>query len=154
MTEVDEGDRFLVDVMCGRLVTYLRMCGYDTRYVGDEPAWEDATVLEVATRDHRVLLTRDTSLADQAGDWGLLIESTDPHEQLRELARAGVELEPRIERCSTCNGVLSRVPQGATTPEWAPSPSETDVWRCTECGQLYWRGSHWDDVVRRLSELE
>ncbi|ELZ08255.1 hypothetical protein C479_12988 [Halovivax asiaticus JCM 14624] len=26
--------RLLVDVMCGRLVPYLRMCGYDTIYAG------------------------------------------------------------------------------------------------------------------------
>jgi len=72
--------------------------------------------------------------------------------QLRELRDAGFDLalgEPA--RCSACNGRLARVEE--STPAYAPDPGEEPVWRCVDCGQCYWQGSHWDDVAERLAGL-
>jgi hypothetical protein len=38
-------------------------------------------------------------------------------------------------------------------PEYAPDPEDTDVWRCIDCGQFFWKGSHWDDVADTLAGL-
>lgn len=148
------GRRILLDVMCGGLVAYLRMCNHDTAYAGDLALEADDALLERAREDHRTLVTRDVQLASRADD-ALLVESRDVESQLAELAAVGVDLtladEP--ERCGRCNGPLERASGGESTPEYAPDPSDTRVWWCLECGQYFWRGSHWDRVAETLSNV-
>ncbi len=143
---------FLLDVMLGKLTTYLRMCGYDAAYGLDRGIEDDDAVLALARRERRTLVTRDRELADRTDD-GLLIESRDVPDQLRELRAAGVDLtldEP--QRCSTCNRRLSQLPAGATTPNHVPDAAD-GVWQCVGCEQHFWRGSHWEDVADTLSSL-
>jgi len=145
--------RFLLDVMLGKLATYLRMCGHDAAYALDRGVEADDAVLAWAADEDRTLVTRDRRLADRA-DGALLVESVTVEDQLRELAAAGVTLEldePR--RCANCNAALRRVPDGAATPDHAPGTDERPVWRCPDCGQYFWRGSHWDDVGETLAGL-
>ena len=147
-----ETTRLLVDAMCGRLATYLRMCGYDAAYALDRGVETDDAVAALARREERLLVTRDRALADRAG--GVRLDSRDITEQLRELRDRGFALaldEPA--RCARCNGELVPVGDGATTPDYAPDPGERRVWRCGDCGQCFWMGSHWDDVARRLADL-
>jgi uncharacterized protein with PIN domain len=137
--------------MLGRLVTYLRMCGYDAVYTTDAGLTDD-DIRAFAREEGRTLLTRDRDLAARAAD-GLVLTARDIDDQLRELADAGFDLslpeEP--QRCSTCNGPLAGVDPGGSTPEHAPDPGETGVWRCRQCGQHFWKGSHWTDVAQRLA---
>ena len=146
--------RLLLDVMCGGLRSYLRMCNHDTVYAGDRGLEADDALLSLAAEDDRTLITRDVALADRAPD-AILLESRDVEAQLAELAAAGVELtladEPAF--CGRCNGGLEPVDRTAATPEYAPDPAETDVWRCRSCGQHFWRGSHWDRVAETLSKI-
>ncbi|MFB6309482.1 MAG: Mut7-C RNAse domain-containing protein [Haloarculaceae archaeon] len=145
-------ERLLLDVMLGKLATYLRMCGYDAAYALDREIENDDAVRAVANQEERLLVTRDADLAAAAD--GLLLDARDPTDQLRELAAAGFDLtlpaEP--ERCSTCNHPLEAVGV-EPTPDYAPDPAVEDVWRCPDCGQHFWKGSHWDDVRSTLSEL-
>ena len=138
--------------MLGRLVTYLRMCGYDAVYSPDEELESDDALHEFARAENRTLLTRDRELAARARD-AVLLESRDIEDQLAELDAAGFELELPEEprRCSNCNGRVEPVAPTETTPEYAPTAAETDIWRCEACGQHFWKGSHWDDVARRLA---
>ena len=146
--------RFLADDMLGRLVTYLRMCGHDTCYSLDAGLDTDDAVRERARTEDRTLLTRDRNLAARSGD-AILLESRDIEAQLSELVSVGVALElPETpELCSVCNGRVEEVVSGDSTPEYAPAPDEMAVWRCTECGQHFWKGSHWDDVEKRLAGI-
>lgn len=144
----------LLDVMCGKLATYLRMCGYDAAYALDRGVETDDELLAWADRENRLLLTRDTELAGRAEE-SLLLRSLDVTDQLAELAAAGFELsltEP--SRCANCNAKLDSVAEGEGTPEYAPEPDERRVWRCPACDQHFWRGSHWDDVERTLENLD
>ena len=145
--------RILLDVMCGGLTSVLRMVGYDTEYALDRDAEEDEVLIEVAEAEDRLIVTRDRAVA-RAYKPSVLLEAKDPDDQLRELAGAGFELhleEP--ERCSNCNGTLEAVETGET-PSYVPDPDEQSIWRCRECGQYYWIGSHWTDVKSRLEEIE
>lgn len=141
------------DAMLGRLTTYLRMCGYDVVYAPDRGADTDEAVAALADEEDRVLITRDVDLATRVTGSVLLTE-TDIEGQLQELAATGYDLslsEPG--RCSACNGNLQRVEPPDVTPDHAPDPETTPVWECRSCGQHYWRGSHWDDVADRLTDL-
>jgi hypothetical protein len=143
--------RFLCDAMLGKLARYLRMCGYDTAYTLDRDVETDGAISDLARREDRTLLTRDADLAARTGD-AILLTEREIGNQLRELVDAGVTLAlPETPtRCGRCNGPLTRIDDTASTPDDAPTPSETAVWRCEECGQYFWKGSHWDDVGRRL----
>lgn len=144
----------LLDVMLGKLATYLRMCGYDVAYALDENEEADEKLLEIAREEDRLLVTRDAELARRADDRGLLLESKEISDQLRELASAGFELrltEPA--RCSACNSKLVAVEEGESTPDYAPDPNEFRTWRCPACGQYFWQGSHWESVAETLSAI-
>ncbi|RBI64578.1 hypothetical protein DMJ13_08900 [halophilic archaeon] len=144
--------RLLLDAMLGKLSTYLRMCGYDAAYALDRSVEDDDAVLALAREEGRTLLTRDAALATRAGD-ALLLESKEVTDQLRELRAAGWTLSlDDPSRCSACNGALERVESGET-PEHAPDVDERRVWRCRNCGQHFWKGSHWESVEETLSEL-
>ena len=146
--------KLLVDAMLGKLARYLRMCGHDAAYVLDRGVEDDEAILALAEAEDRRLLTRDADLA-AAADGSILLESREIDEQLREVAAAGLDLslgEPT--RCGRCNGVLERVADGEPTPGYAPDSTAGPVWRCTDCGQHFWKGSHWDDVEARLAALE
>lgn len=145
--------RLCLDVMLGGLRAPLRMMGYDTAYAMDRGIEADAEILALADREDRLLLTRDVAVAGQAAR-SILIEATDPSEQLRELAEAGFELSlDGPSRCSRCNGPLERI-HGGSLPEAAPDPSNERVWRCRDCGQCYWRASHWENLRARIEELD
>ncbi|MFP8953516.1 DUF5615 family PIN-like protein [Natrialbaceae archaeon A-arb3/5] len=147
--------RFLLDVMCGGLVSYLRMCNHDTAYAGDRDLERDEDVLAAAAAEDRTLVTRDVDLANRV-DGAILLRSRDVEAQLGELAAADVRLElaDEPEFCGRCNGRLHRVDERESTPEYAPDPSETTVWQCRSCRQQFWRGSHWDRVAETLSRIE
>lgn len=163
-------EALLCDVMCGSLVTYLRMCGYDAAYALDRGIEADDRLLAVARGEGRTLLTRDRQLAARArassagseredepgaGADGLLLESRAITGQLRELRTAGYDLTlaDRPARCGRCNGPVETVSENEETPEYAPSADIEAVWRCVECNQHFWRGSHWDSVERTLANL-
>jgi hypothetical protein len=145
--------QFLVDAMLGKLARYLRMCGHDAAYALDRGVETDDAVAALAASEGRTLLTRDVDLAART-DGAILLETREIEAQLAELRAAGVDLAlpATPARCGRCNGPLGPVPARVETPEDAPDPAETDVWRCERCGQHFWKGSHWDDVRRRLAE--
>ncbi|AQL44459.1 hypothetical protein BV210_03750 [Halorientalis sp. IM1011] len=140
--------------MLGKLATYLRMCGYDAAYAMDRGLEHDDPILALARAEGRTLLTRDRGLAARTDD-SVLLSAREPTEQLRELREAGfrLELPDRPMRCSHCNGVVEAVDGDESTPEYAPAPAGTNVWRCRDCGQYFWKGSHWADVAATLAEL-
>jgi len=160
--------RLLLDVMLGRLATYLRMCGFDAAYAMDRGVEADDRLLGIARAEGRTLLTRDRGLASRRSD-AVLLTSRDIDDQLRELRAAGfrLELDDSPTRCGRCNGRVEAVGDAASTtgdgttgdavpdsPDYAPDPAAVDCWRCRDCDQWFWKGSHWDDVAARLDGLD
>ncbi|MCU4718413.1 Mut7-C RNAse domain-containing protein [Halapricum hydrolyticum] len=152
--ETDRRPALLLDTMLGKLGTYLRMCGYDAAYTLSRGVEDDDEIVALARTEGRTVVTRDVALARKASE-AVLIESRDTVDQLREFRDAGFELELEDEpsRCGACNAPLTRVAPEEPTPDYAPEPDYEAVWRCRECGQHFWRGSHWDDVAETLSQL-
>lgn len=143
--------RVYLDAMLGSLATLLRMAGWDAAYALDRGVEADGAIQQQAEGEGRVLITRDRQLADRTPG-SVLLTAKDVNEQVEELRHAGFSLaldEPT--RCSSCNGLLQVVPAEAGTPDHAPSPENTVVWECRDCGQHFWEGSHWDDARSRLA---
>lgn len=147
------GPRFLADEMLGSLARWLRIMGYDTTYARDVT---DGEVLSRARMEGRFILTRDHQLAERAGEQGLLVESDALEDQLVQVSRElGLSSEVGFTRCSICNGAL----RDATPEEGSRAPprvrdSQERLFICLECGQLYWKGSHWSKIVERLERVQ
>jgi hypothetical protein len=146
--------RLLLDVMLGKLARYLRMCGYDAAYALDHGVEADEALLALARDEGRRLVTRDRQLAERAPD-GVRIDARAVDDQLRELRAAGFELSLADDpaRCGRCNGPVDPVEAGEPVPDYAPDPADTPCHRCRDCGQVFWKGSHWDDVRETLAGL-
>ena len=160
----------LLDVMLGTLTRYLRMCGYDAAYALDREIEADERILSLAAAEGRAVVTRDRELAARATRReavpdGTLLSERDVLDQLRELDAAGFRIELAAEpaRCGSCNGPVERVGGAgvdervtdADRPDYVPDDVGADRpgWRCRECGQWFWKGSHWADVASRLDGL-
>jgi hypothetical protein len=144
--------RLLLDVMLGKLATYLRMCGYDAAYALDRDVEADERLLALATTEDRRLVTRDRQLARRA-DESVLLREREVTDQLRELREAGftLALDDEPARCGACNGPVASVESDVERPEYAPDAGT--AWRCRDCGQWFWKGSHWDRVAETLAGL-
>lgn len=146
--------RLLCDTMCGRVARYLRMCGHDAAYALDRDVEADEAVQALAAAEGRIVVTRDAALAARAED-AILLTGREVTEQLRELRDAGVDVTIATTPafCGRCNGPLEPVAPDQPLPDYVPEDLEGDVYRCRECGQFFWQGSHWDDVRETLASL-
>ncbi|HII06060.1 MAG TPA: hypothetical protein HA349_01715 [Methanotrichaceae archaeon] len=146
--------RYLADLMLIRLARWLRMAGQD---VSNPPeGGDDSDLIRVALAEKRTLLTRDKVLAQRckkAGADCLLVKSSDLEEQLIELRDAGISLELNPERCTLCNGPLEEAGESEKIDDPARLVGGSTLWRCKRCGKLYWQGTHWRGIKKRLDEL-
>lgn len=147
--------RLLLDAMCGGLRPYLRVCGHDVAYALEREVETDDAIRSLASEEDRTVVTRGRDLATPTDGDAILLTQRDVADQLRELAAAGVPLEPTEEpvRCGCCNGRLDELAADEATPAYAPSPAEQPVWQCRDCRQCFWRGSHWDQMTETLEAV-
>ena len=147
--------RFVADGHLGRLVSHLRMLGIDCLYWNDS---DDESLTDVSVAEGRILLTRDRRLLMRKMiTLGCLIRSLDPREQLDQVVRRyGLRTWIRpFERCIRCNQLLQEVNK-------ADILDRLDVLTrlyfeefhiCPACQQIYWKGSHFDNMQKVISEL-
>jgi uncharacterized protein with PIN domain len=145
--------RFAVDVHLKKLASLLRLAGFDAVVLED-----DVDVAGRAASDGRVALTRDVGLLKRSivrhGCW---IRHTDPERQLAEvLERFDLSdwMEP-FTRCIRCNTPLVPVAAEAIAGRLPPRVRAgfRDFQQCPGCTRIYWRGSHYDRLVRLLARV-
>lgn len=145
--------RFIADEMLGKLARWLRLAGYDTLY---ENPIADERLLEVARRDERVILTRDRKLGARAAEQRIcVVVSENPFEQFVAVARQfQLDIESNaFQRCLECNGELVSVRREDYKDKIPPHVyrTQTSFSRCSSCGRLYWPGTHYESMRRRLA---
>lgn len=146
--------RFVLDVHLGRLAAYLRLLGFDSAYRNHA---DDETIIGLALADHRIVLTRDVGLLkDGRVTHGAFIHATRPLEQVREVVdrfQLGARLKP-FSRCMKCNGALATVAGADLAPGEIPDDVRVrfgNLKRCRQCRRVFWPGSHFDRMRRRLA---
>lgn len=158
---------FLVDRMLGRLVSWLRILGYDTKSALDlelSPN-EDTQLIKMAKSEGRILLSRDKELVDRAkkdGIKSLYVSPDGVREQLEVLMREyPLHIEPEMTRCTICNATLRRVENTDIADlkknEEVPKQlleDQAPLWICTKCGKVYWQGSHWRNILKTADEVK
>lgn len=143
--------RFVLDTHLGKLSRYLRLAGLDAVYRRDG---RDDQLAEIACRERRILLTRDRALLKRAMiAHGYFVRDTVPYWQLVEvIARfRPLPLAP-FSRCLRCNAPLVEVPKSAVEARLGEHTRRAfaEFHECSDCRQVYWRGSHWTGLARIL----
>ena len=154
--------RFLVDANLAKLAVLLRMCGLDASDAGMLPPGsadrEDARLVTAARREQRIILTRDRRLLERkAVTHGCFVRSQDPEQQLLFVLHRfhlGAALRP-FSRCMRCNEPLRPVAKADVLHLLPPMVrvEQQSFSRCPRCPRLYWPGSHWQRMRRRLDAL-
>ncbi|MEW5827748.1 MAG: Mut7-C RNAse domain-containing protein [Chloroflexota bacterium] len=150
-----EPPRFLLDCHLGRLTSHLRMLGFDCLYRNDYTDNEIAASLE---SDRRILLTRDRRLLMRKSvRYGYCLRSLDSRQQLLEVV-GRFELAERVtpfHRCLRCNHPLEPVEKSAVIDRLEPLTKRyfDEFHLCPACGQIYWKGSHYEQMTKLLEEI-
>ena len=145
---------FILDTHLGKLATYLRLLGFDAVY---DP---DLTPEELAGKTGSgVILTRSRELLKHKEiRKGMLIRSTESEIQLGEVMyRFGLAGRHRLlYRCPNCDGILDAADKEeisdqleAETIQWVD-----ELYRCPDCGKIYWNGSHYRNLEQVLAAAE
>lgn len=149
---------FIADCMLGKLAKWLRMLGYDTRFI---PDIDDDELVRIAVREDRILLTRDTRLCERRMvrkrcvfvDWG------STKQQVRQVLDAlslKVTPESLFTRCAVCNGEITPLAKSEVEGRVPPYVFQTqpEYGYCAACDRIYWRGTHVQHVLEALGEGE
>jgi uncharacterized protein with PIN domain len=150
----EDRPKFAADEMLGSLSRWLRIMGYDTTYEKD---MEDSEILRLAEAEGRILLTRDKDLVRRARGKGLYIESDNLSEQLRQVFESfGLKMDETLTRCTVCNGDLETVGpiEVRDVVPFGALENNDEFYRCKRCGKIYWKGSHWDNILDRLGTID
>jgi uncharacterized protein with PIN domain len=147
--------KFAVDCMLGKLAKWLRILGFDAVFF---PAIADDELLHLALKEGRVLLTRDTALLERAraidtlfitnDDWRLQLQQVLDGKNLRSRCRP-------YSRCLECNVGLKPISKARARNLVTPFVYETaeDFSLCPECGRVFWKGSHHEDMQRMIEQI-
>jgi uncharacterized protein with PIN domain len=150
--------RFIVDNNVGKLAVWLRALGYDTAFVNPI---EDAELVEIARREGRVILTKDTGilrrrLITSGKIAAIRVEGDDWRRQLAQVVRdLNLETQPRFTRCIECNTPLeprTRAEARAQVPPYVYQTQQSFL-ACPTCGRHYWQGTHLQRMRRDLASI-
>lgn len=147
--------RFLLDVHLGQLASYLRLFGFDAAYRND---CDDPELAEMAAREQRVLLTRDRRLLMRSAiTYGYCLRTRDPEAQLLAVLQRYdlFKLIAAGSRCLRCNGLLAPVAKADILHRLEPKTRRyyDDFYRCVECDQIYWQGSHYEHMQSFIASV-
>jgi uncharacterized protein len=144
--------RFLAEKTLGRLVTWLRILGFDTVCDTDKP--------EIAgNAETRIRLTRTQQVAKTLRNERMIfIISNDPVEQLRQVIEhldiAEQDIQP-FSRCLRCNTRTEEIEKDAVKGSVPDYIFEIhDRFRaCRRCEKIYWPGSHTARSLDKIRKL-
>jgi len=143
--------KFLLDRMLGQTAKWLRLMGIDAEYASDGS--DDDSLRKKAEREDRILVTRDKELSKTEN--GFLVPPVSTEEVLGKIiSEFDIEIKP-LTRCSKCNSLVRSVSKESVkdaVPDRVYSIQE-DFWRCTGCGQIYWKGTHWEDILAKIERI-
>jgi len=154
-----DAPKFIVDHNVGKLVRWLRLMGYDARFFDGS---DDSELVAIAQTEGRVILTRDTQIMKRRVITrgrlkAVLIKSDEPERQIRQVIET-LELDCRFKPfslCLECNQEL--VERGKEEVKELVPPyvfkTQDQFMQCPACQRIYWRGTHWRAMTRRLEGL-
>ncbi|MBI4267530.1 MAG: Mut7-C RNAse domain-containing protein [Chloroflexi bacterium] len=151
--------RFIVDHNVGKLAKWLRMMGYDTVFFDGEDDWD---MVRTALREGRVVLTRDSQFMErgvitQGRVKAILVKGDEPEAQLQQVVTA-LNLDTYFKPftiCLECNQPLVEIEKQNVKARVPPYVYQTQsqYLECPSCHRIYWRGTHWQSMAKKLERL-
>lgn len=146
---------FVVDTNLGKLARYLRLLGFDCLYRND---YDDNAVAKIANEQQRTVLTRDRMLLQRRIiTYGYFVRADMPKIQTKEVLKRFnlYSLIKPLIRCTNCNGKLVEVDKHRIEYRLEPLTKQhyDRFLVCSECGQVYWQGSHCMRIKRLVDEF-
>lgn len=147
--------KFILDVHLGKLAKYLRLLGFDTLYNNNI---DDPEIIEIAKEEKRIILTRDFGiLKNNKVTHGYWLRSQNSKEQLEEVIQR-FDLKKKLNlfsRCTLCNGEIFKTDKILTEGKIKDQIyKEYDTFfQCNNCKKIYWKGSHYDNMLRFISSI-
>ena len=148
--------RFVVDVNLGKLAQKLRLLGFDTLFRND---LGDDEIVEISLAERRIILTRDRGILKQnAVMHGYWIRHDDPAKQLDEVI-IRLQLQGGFKpftRCSSCNGELELIKKEKIKDRLSADTMTyyNKFWECNSCRKIYWKGSHFQHILKWLEKVK
>ena len=152
--------RFLADNNVGKLARWLRMMGYDTALFRQ---LDDRQMIRRALDEQRVILTRGAELSKRRlVSNGILrvtvVKEDDPELQVRDVVKTlnlNYQYRP-FSLCLECNQPLIVRQRDEVHDLVPPHVFETqrEYRQCPGCQRIYWQGTHWQAMVRKLQVLQ
>ncbi|MFH1651068.1 MAG: Mut7-C RNAse domain-containing protein [Chloroflexota bacterium] len=151
--------KFIVDENAGKLARWLRRLGYDAVFFDGA---DDADMVRRALREGRVLLTRDTQVMKRGAVTSgriraVMVTSDDHREQMRQVVSAlGLDCrEGLLTVCLECNEPLQERTREEVREQVPPYVWQTQQQyrECPRCHRIYWRGTHWQNMMRELERF-
>jgi uncharacterized protein len=152
--------RFLVDENVGKLAKWLRLLVYDAVFFSGE---DETRMVRQALAENRLILTRDTAIQHRrvvvSGDLKVMTFITEDADQQMKQLLSDLSLLDHSEpftRCLECNAPLRSIDKTAieTRVPAFTFKTQADFMECPVCRRIYWRGSHWQALERRLAGLK
>ncbi len=146
---------FVLDVHLGKLATQMRLLGFNTLYLNN---YSDEELAKISHQQQRIILTRDIALLKRSlvihGYW---IRGKDTESQLIEVLRR-FNLSSKIspfKRCLRCNGLIISVKKEVIIDKLEPLTKQyyNEFYQCTECSQIYWKGSHYPKLKKIIEKV-
>ena len=146
---------FLADRTVGKLARWLRILGYDTRYL---PQLSPAGLVREGRRQGWIILTRNTRIRRfRDAPTFVFIEHDRFRDQLKQVVTA-LKLDPvagLLSRCVACNQPLEVADKNSVQTEvpaytWR---TQTTFRRCPRCRRIYWGATHRTSILAELERL-
>ena len=135
------------------------MTGFDSLFFSGD---NDTDMVRRAIAEDRVILTRDTEIMERRVVRNgmlkaILIKSEVPDTQIRQVL-AALDLKPHFRPftlCLECNESLVAKKREEVENRVPPYvfKTQTQYMECPACQRIYWRGTHWEAMIKKLEVL-
>ena len=150
---------FIVDHNVGKLTKWLRMMGYDSLFFNGS---DDSDMVRQALAEGRIIITRDTEIMkrrviNNGRLKAVLIDSEEPERQMQQLMNTlnlNTQFHP-FTLCLECNQPLmesSPLKVKERVPLYVYR-TQSQYMECPACQRIYWRGTHWEAMTRKLEDI-
>jgi len=152
--------KLIADNNVGKLARWLRLIGYDTILLKQK---DDAQMIKIALGQNRVVVTKDAQfmkrrLVTNGTLKTVHIEQDDPVLQVQEVVKTlslDYHFKP-FSLCLECNRAL--IARGKDeVRNLVPThvfETQTQYTQCPTCQRIYWPGTHWQAMSKKLQDLQ
>lgn len=156
--------RFFCDVNVLKLSKWLRFLGFDTLTIKE---LSKIKIENLCVKDRRIFLTRDKKLNKMLCKTEILLSNSLDEQLLQILAKYSYKEEMIACRCMKCNRLLKKLEPSEfdvffknstelknKVPVDILNANDKDLHFCVRCGNLYWHGTHYKNMLDKIKSLK